>query len=444
MPDERQMVVGIDFPTWNTLSDPVKSLISFMLEDSSLFFSGEEDEYCDGVICSNTRYRTINFMYDGSNAHFTNGNLLFAIPFKDMTDGDTYGYLNSYTGILYSLDEEDFIDLTTVHSKLNLYISNNADDNTTHQQEICETRMIEPLCDIPVTISAIFLDDQGNKLNINTDSGIRVVFNEKSCPDLEHNDMTVVPIVPNEEITSFEYGYQLRTSSFKVATYESFSAFESHNPTSVFSMYYKLGLCPLNNQWKDFYWNDNEFSPQKLSATITMDSFKEILKSNVFSARNGSVSTTSIGYETVSISNTPNPSDIYMREIVAAKMGYTLDYDSDYDDGSYYDAGGYMIKNRYILPVYHKDANDNDSLYGFCYLTAYYDNHSLNSSSVVGKEVPEEVLDKEIVLLSSNYSETFVDWGTNDYMNIMCDITDEHMDDNAYIETAVAYNNEDV
>ncbi len=68
---EQQMITSIEFPTWNQLSNPVKSFLTFFMEGASVFFrkvtvedaeaEGSERSFPCGVIASDLR--TINYMY---------------------------------------------------------------------------------------------------------------------------------------------------------------------------------------------------------------------------------------------------------------------------------------------------------------------------------------------------------------------------------------------
>ena len=438
------MVVGIDFPTWNTLSDPVKSLISFMLEDASLFFVDESDEdndYCTGVICTNQRYRIVeggwyNNYYDDSITDyepqiFHNNDILFAIPYVDVEDLDTNIILNCYTGLPYDSYNTR---LTTVNSKFNIYFSNFIDYDTPN--EGCAFAQIAPLCDIPVTITPLLVDDESNTLKpISNTNSFKVQYNGKTSDELSDYDLTVSPIDVENEISSFNYEYQLRTSSFKVVQ-RTENDIENDTMSGCFSMYYKIGICPLNNPWKNCYWLNNSSNAEALTDDISVGSLKSLLTENTkFVIRRNRSDTTSLGWQSLAITNNlmyGADGNLFMHPVVVTPMGNGNDYNSC---GAHLDHGGFMIKNRCILPIYIKDEHLADILYGFCYIKAFYDNSEINDSENVGKEVPSSEFNYHLLSVVRDYSADIVNGYIDEYMYLICNITDEHMDDNAYAST---------
>ena len=243
MPDY-QMKVEVSFPEWNSLSNTQRSLINFFMKDAALYIIPEISEtgindtlsetsydYSKLYGCIQSKYRC--FCADG----YQGGGLaseMLTIPYTS----NTFTLANNEEAVTYSgvqmKYETEFTQKTS--SMLMIYsdmlrpdyydVDTHGDRPSDNEQYIHSKR----ISDI-VGVSDLFSTPVNITPKVYTNNEWQENFNTSITTEL--SPLSVIPISTSSN-SSLEYKFQLRTSNFGILTYENV----------LHKVYYKIGVCP--------------------------------------------------------------------------------------------------------------------------------------------------------------------------------------------------------
>ena len=194
----------VDFPTWNTLSEPQKSVINFFMKDAAMVFRGDYQsgsfQYQSGNV-RNQYYSKVDYVETFNNL---NGSIELNI-----------GYTNSVSIDTDAVD--GFPDWhSTVVSRESLFGISTITSNS----------VVDGSCGfLPLSVT------------ITPKSGDTIINNTRLRPrdlNTSYNHIVTIPIETSHQ--DFDSDFQLRSSSFYI------DDGEGNIEADVF---YKIGICPL-------------------------------------------------------------------------------------------------------------------------------------------------------------------------------------------------------
>lgn len=165
-------------------------------------------------------------------------------------------------------------------------------------------------------------------------------------------------------------------------------------------MYYKIGICPLDNAWDNCFWKHGEdvyapatFSPTKdESYNLTLNELKTYLKTVNFKINSIHEDTPSVNACCLSLAKDDDETGIDEAfSILSYPRIIRLE---DYGQFNHDNNGRFQLKTKYILPIY-KDTSDDykdSQLVGFCYLKAFKSRNN------------EEVTENDLDYISPEYA----------------------------------------
>ena len=233
-------ITYIDFTTWDSLDDPVKSLINFYMKNASCFFRGNVID---------------NILLSMSGNIRDNQHSIISVE-NDLSDFATPTSLEM--DIVYS-DDSTFP--STVHNWLpdcttNIVMKNSAVKLCKMTSSTVETFSggVEPVDSLAVTLTPKI--------------GDTVITNTEYIPN--NIKYGIVKSAIDTSIQEYESDYQLRTSSFYI---------DDEDGNIGQDVFYKIGICPLDNKYP--YSN---FSGTPTTG-LTLDTIKALLEDDNLSLR---------------------------------------------------------------------------------------------------------------------------------------------------------------
>ncbi len=211
---QSNMVLHVDFPDWDNYSDPIKSLINFMMKDSAVFYQGDYTGSTLNSFSGNvrTKYRSVMQCENDSDYLSLSESIELNIAYSDAVT-----YPADITGGLVECDTSLVTKSTTM--KL-LYLS-------ASQEEASEfSDAVDPIDSINVTLTpkvgASANTDPTAKLHAMTDSA----------------HLVTAPI--RTDLQDFVSEYQLRTSSLFL---------DDGNGNIAEDIFWKIGIVPFNKKY---------------------------------------------------------------------------------------------------------------------------------------------------------------------------------------------------
>ena len=246
---QANMVVHVDFPNWDNFTDPVKSLINFVMKDASLMFRGEYDGSSLDYMSGNVRSRDKLIVEYGDNGSF------------DLREGMELNIAYNSTQP-YPVEAVD--SLPDVHSTLvaqNSYlkfIKYEQDYNGGDPIIVAKSYAsgIEPIDTVAATLTPKIGE------TVNTD------------PSFTPDGLSSGIVKANISTTNLTFysDYQLRTSSFYI---------DDGNGSIDLDAFYKIGIVPLNKKYPC------DYTSSAVNESQTVEGLKTALKANVFKVCNG-------------------------------------------------------------------------------------------------------------------------------------------------------------
>ena len=243
---QSNMVLHVDFPDWNSYSDPVKSLINFFMKDAAIYFQGDYTGSTLNSFSGNirTKYRDIVSLYGDTDYFMDRTGVELNIAYTD-----TQPYPVEATGCLPNCTTT----LTAKSSKLKLCLidKTRGEDYDFFTASVFSGDGIEPIDTINVTLTPKIGDAT------NTDASATI-----------HNMTSVSPLVTvpiktaNQDFTS---EYQLRTSSLYL---------DDGNGNIAEDIFWKIGIVPFSKKYP------KGFSGNPVDTPSTVASIKNILMGN--------------------------------------------------------------------------------------------------------------------------------------------------------------------
>lgn len=231
--------VAIKFPTWDNLSAPVKSLLSFFMSHASCFFKGSyTDNTLDSFSC-NIRMNTHSIMCVGNRSSLSNPgySLELNIAYTDDTFPiTTSNYLPNCNTVLVRKD-----------AKLKLCKLLNSGTIETASENV------DPIDNISVNTYTVV----DSRINSNT---------SVTPGDIDESYDHLVQVEMDLSNRELNYDFQLRTSSFNITDGQDLNA----------DVYYKIGICPLNKKY-----SFEQFSTAlPVDSDLTVDAIKTLISSD--------------------------------------------------------------------------------------------------------------------------------------------------------------------
>ena len=236
---QSNMVLHVDFPDWDTYSDPIKSLINFMMKDSAVFYQGD---YTDSTLNSfsgnvRTKYRSVMQCVGDPDFMSLSESIELNIAYSDSVT-----YPATATHCLIDCDTS----LVTKQSTLKLlYFSNSQDEASAFSGGV------DPIDSINVTLTpkvgASANTDPTAKLHAMTDSAPLVTSSIRT------------------DLQDFVSEYQLRTSSLYL---------DDGNGNIGEDIFYKFGIVPFNKKYP------SSGSGSAVNTQSTVNSIKTFLLDN--------------------------------------------------------------------------------------------------------------------------------------------------------------------
>ena len=218
---QSKMIVYADFPTWNTLSAPVKSLINFFMEGASCFFKGK---YSGGVLQSmsgnvRSKLRSIMQIDDDPSEFALKEGVGLDIVYSDQSIPSTAStFLPDCNTTL--VEKQSTVKVCKIDTE----------DVETYSGGI------SLLDSIPVVLTPMVRGNVNNNPN-------------EILKDLDIEDIIEVPVYTKD--LEFIVDYQLRTSSFYIRYDDNLGA----------DVYYKIGICPLDKKYSYSNFSDTPVIP---------------------------------------------------------------------------------------------------------------------------------------------------------------------------------------
>lgn len=234
---EQQMKVKVEFPTWGKLSRPQKSLISFFMENASLFINWEP--YRDQKLISasiafnyfNAKYGDDDYPCSSLYIPFTEREYLY----EDIEDGDVL----LLSDRLPNTFNTELVKIESLLVWVNPTFSYEDQDYTYPSV----ARFEDDFIPVPATLIPMIDDVE------NTDTALIPSF-VANGQENEFGHKTLQVEIDKTGM-DFSYDFQLRTSSFTIGVYswiENEDRYDTDNPPSqTYDVYYKIGLCPFND-----------------------------------------------------------------------------------------------------------------------------------------------------------------------------------------------------
>ena len=256
MPSTNNLKVRLVFSTWNNLSDYVKSLINFYIENAQLFIKGFYSysnnslslDYISGSIINSPRILD----YNDAEAHSANPEqYALGIAYSSTPATDFYPVgVEDYFPDIHST-------LLRVTSSLQFYHYVDTQDDY-----VIETNQISPIT-VPVTLIPLVNDVENENGNL--------------VPTDILNDSTQFGFVNTkiEADHALSYNFQLRTASFQLRTYSYTKYIRTGTGETYYNLFYKIGLCPF-----DYVYNSDLSSTGNNGKTL--EELKQILMKNCF------------------------------------------------------------------------------------------------------------------------------------------------------------------
>ena len=198
----------VDFPNWDDLTDPQKSVINFFMKDASMVFRGD---YQDGVFqyqSGNIRNKYYSIYDDRNTFDNYECSLELNIGYTDL-DVSSISGTNTVDGFP-DWDDSVVVTRNSLFSLMWIYESSS---------------YIEDFGFLPLSVT---ITPKAGDIVINTPR-----LRPKNI-DTNYNHIVTIPI--ETAYTDFEYGFQLRSSSFYI---------DDGRGNIDADVFYKIGICPV-------------------------------------------------------------------------------------------------------------------------------------------------------------------------------------------------------
>ncbi len=247
---QANMVVHVDFPNWDNLTDPVKSLINFFMKDASLMFRGEYDGSSLDYMTGNVRSRDKLIVEYGDHGSF------------DLREGMelNIAYNSTQPYPVEAIDGLSDVHSTLIsQSSLLKYVKCIESKDSEDQEIFTSTAFaagIEPIDSIVADLTPKIGE------TVNTD------------PSFTPDGLSSGIVKANISTTNLTFysDYQLRTSSFYI---------DDGNGSIDLDAFYKIGIVPLNKKYPC------DYTSSAVNESQTVEGLKTALKANVFKVCNG-------------------------------------------------------------------------------------------------------------------------------------------------------------
>lgn len=255
---QSNMILHVDFPNWDTYSDPIKSLINFMMKDSAVFYQGDYTGSTLNSFSGNvrTKYRTVMQCMNDSDYLSLSESIELNIAYSDAVT-----YPSDATGCLVDCNTS----LVTKQTTLKLL------DIEASQNRASEfTGGIDPIDSINVTLTPKV------GASANTDPTAKLHAMTDSAP------LVTAPI--RTDLQDFVSEYQLRTSSLYL---------DDGNGNIDEDIFWKIGIVPFNKKYP------KSWSGSAVNTTSTVQGIKTALLdsgSGVLSVNTGGSYVANDGY----------------------------------------------------------------------------------------------------------------------------------------------------
>lgn len=241
---QAQMTLQVEIPTWADLSVPVKSLINFFMQSSSLFFTKEEDSnaYTGNIMAYKRLWscKVYEYVY---------GIIQLCIPYAPSSP-------DPFTNIEMLNDIPNIASQGLTKCTSSLRVIYNAYRN--YNGDSVSVANVLPISGIPVEITPLINNAE------NTDTSYKPVMEVVGQDDGGY-DIYLASVRLNLP-QGAQIDYQMRTSSFRIQ--------DSNSSDVHYDVFYKIGLCPIERMW------DADLSNSSSNSLNTVSLLKDYLMGN--------------------------------------------------------------------------------------------------------------------------------------------------------------------